>query len=134
MKKLLSTLAIAIISSFSMQAEPLFPFFVDIVGVYDDGAKDIAAENGMTTSLVGRTDGGGPTAVRVFLEDVLPDGIRIEKSKINGYEATNISSTFYDGDQASVILLLEKDGKLQVMYFEGPAQGFSGVLRLPKER
>lgn len=115
-----------------MQAVTLFPFFTDITGVYDEGAADIAAANGMTTHLMGRSDGGGPKAVKSFLDAVLPKKeVRIVESTENGCNVTSISSSLQEGKLISVILLIEKKGRLSIMYFEGPAKNFNGSLKLP---
>lgn len=133
MKKLLLSLVLALVASTAMQAVTLFPFFADIAGVYDEGAADIAAVNGMTTHLTGRSDGGGTKAVRSFLDAVLPQKeVRIVETSENGCKITNISSSFQEGKLISVILLVEKKGRLSIMYFEGPAKNFNGSMKLPK--
>lgn len=115
MKRILMTLVLALSACGIASAFPLFPYFVDLVGNYDEvelpGAK---------VCMKGRTNGGGPVACKAFLEDTLPEGVNQEEvKKSDGRVIHGYWTTMEDGIVSVIYFVTKADGTFSVEYAEG---------------
>jgi len=115
MKKILILLfAIASCGAITVKADPLFPFFVDIV-------MDFSETPGNFTHYVGKTDGGGEAKAGAFLKDVLPASYKVKVSDIvwpDGRKVRTYSSSMH-GDKVSVIYFITSSEGFSIEYAEG---------------
>lgn len=115
MKRLLFASVIAFASVFAANCEPLFPFFVDLVGNYTDKSS------GDFTLNIGETNFGGFDSAKEFLESTLPEsyGVMIDENKIGNRTVRTYSSTMENGN-TSVIYFITEGNDFRIEYAEGP--------------
>lgn len=111
-KKTAIAACLALAAASSVSAEPLFPFFVDLVGVYDD-------ISGTGNHLIGGTDGGGRQACEIFLADTLPEsyGVSEDTRTVGATTIHSYSSKMADGS-LSVIYLIDAPAGFHIEYSE----------------
>lgn len=112
MKKILAT-AIASLAAIAAGAEPLFPFFVDLVGDYTE------VKSGFTHHI-GNSNYGGADKAEAFLNDALPDsyGVITDENTFGNRKVRTYTSTMSDGN-VSVIYFIWQGDAFSIEYAEG---------------
>ena len=116
MKKLLVLMvAILACSHLSIKADPLFPFFVDLV-------MDFTEQQAPYTHYKGKTDGGGLAQANAFLKSVVPASYKMQVSDLNWPDGRKVRafSSSMPGNKMSVIYFITADnGDFSIEYAEG---------------
>lgn len=115
MKRSIFLSILTLASAFVANCEPLFPFFVDLVGNYTE------KKSGDITLHVGNTNYGGYDAAKEFLESTLPEnyGVMIDENKFGNRMVRTYSSTMENGN-TSVIYFITEGNDFRIEYAEGP--------------
>lgn len=125
MKKFILTLCLAAISIFTVNAEPLFPFFVDLVGDYTTVAD--GSDSDGFTHLIGKTNAGGDKSAESFLDDTLPSSysVVIDENTVGANRIRTYSSAMADGRTSVIYFIWTPEGHFSIEYAEGP---FTSVI------
>lgn len=123
MKKAIITVMAAVASAISATAVPLFPYFCDMAGTYNEGAPEELAVLGLPI-MYSASPSFFSTAKEAesFLQDVLPiSSYPISESSIDGFIDTTIkvySSPMEDGKVSHLYLITLPSGKFYAAYSE----------------
>ncbi|MBP3299471.1 MAG: hypothetical protein J6L73_07330 [Muribaculaceae bacterium] len=117
MKRIFCSVIMTLVLVAVASAEPLFPFFVDLVGNYDEVEMP-----GASVCLKGRTNAGGEQAAAIFLQDTLPDGVLAqvkEIKKADGRVIRGYWADMLDGVVSVIYFITKPDGTFTIEYAEG---------------
>lgn len=115
-KKLIVCILLLTAGTATVNADTLFPWFVDLVGDYTE-IKDTGASCWMKSPK----NGGGEKAATQFLEDTLPSGTYrtttvtlADGTKVKGYV-----SDMLDRKVSVIYFITQPDGTFSIEYAEG---------------
>ncbi len=117
MRKIIFVLLLTMVSALGAKATVLFPFFVDLTGVYDDSKQNGCLYEGKCMMSKEATD--------IFLKDVLPDDVTttdVSKNYTVLTSAYQSSDTMGDKvDKVYAIYMIIKGEKVYCYYSETTA-------------
>ena len=121
MKKIL-ILAVMVLTAFSAQAIPLFPFFVDVAGSYTDGTPQELEKLEVTSLYFSHpTYYAHMNEADDFLMDVLPfanEQIYKESMEVDGVKFTVYASPMENGRMSVIYLTTNPESKRLVVAYD----------------
>jgi len=125
MKKFIASMVVALSGALSLSAIPLFPFFVDTAGSYEEGCPEVLNAIGIkATHYTGTPFFSSLKSADEFLNDVLPFSsytINKEEIELQGAKVTLYTSDMENGQTSTLYLIQLPEGKFFVAYDESAA-------------
>lgn len=118
MKKIIVACLMALVS-FGASALPLFPFFVDVVGDYDDKIPEEVTALGIDCKYAARpTFFSTLKEADAFLADVVPDEVGRSQEELHGATVILYKSAMHDDKTSYLYLIARPDNEFWIGYQE----------------